>query len=201
MPSKNNQRCNDARIAEEGLQVDESNSITWNKSHSEYPRNYSWPRKAYDTGAILLYELFTTVISTTGPSAAEPARREYNIGPVAALAAFSFAYNAGQALGSLLLPPYSESIGRRKLFIYSAAVYSIASLITGVVPSIAGAVVGRFIAGAASTVPSVVAAGYIEDLYNYKHRVWVVLAWQSSATLGLSIGPTYGSFIASLVGW
>src|SRR5689334_20267049 len=135
MSTTDNHRRDDARIAEAGLQVDDENTITWNKSHSEYPRNFPWARKTYDTSVILLFEFFTTMISTTGPSAAEPASKEYNISSVASLAAFSFAYSSGQAVCSLVLPAYSESIGRRKLFIYSAAVYAIASVLTAAVPS------------------------------------------------------------------
>jgi MFS family permease len=99
------------------------------------------------------------------------------------------------------MPPLSESFGRRKPYIYSCAAFSIGSLITGVVPSVAGVFIGRFISGFASSVPSVVIAGSIEDMYASTHRVWMIFVWNSSTTLGLILGPIYGSYIAHAVGW
>jgi MFS family permease len=110
-------------------------------------------------------------------------------------------YQIGQAIGGLLMPPFSETFGRRKPYLYSCAAYSIGCLVTGVVPSIAGVLVGRFISGFASAVPSVVLAGSIEDLYAGTHRVWMILVWNSSTTLGLILGPIYGSYMADAIGW
>jgi MFS family permease len=99
------------------------------------------------------------------------------------------------------MPPFSESFGRRKPYIYSCAAFSIGSLLTGVVPSIAGVIIGRFICGFASAVPSVVIAGSIQDMYADTHRVWMVFVWNSSTTLALVLGPIYGSYIADSIGW
>lgn len=79
--------------------------------------------------------------------------------------------------------------------------YAISSLIVGVVPSVAGVFVGRLFSGFASSVPSVVLAGSIEDIFASKTRVWLILLWNSSTTLGLTIGPIYGSYIGEAVGW
>jgi MFS family permease len=99
------------------------------------------------------------------------------------------------------MPPLSESFGRRAPYIYSCAAFSIGSLIAGVVPSIAGVFVGRFICGFASAVPSVVIAGSVQDMYSPDHRIWMILVWNSSATLGLTVGPVYGSYIGHAIGW
>jgi MFS family permease len=100
-----------------------------------------------------------------------------------------------------MMPPFSESFGRRKPYIYSCAAFSIGSLLTGIVPSAAGVFFGRFMSGFASAVPSVVIAGSIEDMYASTHRVWMILLWNSSTTLALTIGPIYGSYIAHAIGW
>jgi MFS family permease len=73
------------------------------------------------------------------------------------------------------MPPFTESFGRRKSYFYSCAIYSIGCLITAVVPhTTAGVIVGRFISGLASAVPSVVVAGSIEDIYDARSRVWMM---------------------------
>jgi MFS family permease len=99
------------------------------------------------------------------------------------------------------MPPFSESFGRRKPYIYSCIAFSIGSVVAGVAPSIAGVFAGRFISGFASSVPSVVIAGSIQDMYASTHRIWMILVWNSSTTLGLIAGPIYGSYIARAIGW
>lgn len=99
------------------------------------------------------------------------------------------------------MPSFSESFGRTNPYLYSCAAFSIGALITGVVPSVAGVFIGRFISGFASSVPSVIIAGSIEDLYAGTQRVWMILVWNSSTTLGLIVGPIYGTYIASAIGW
>ena len=64
-----------------------------------------------------------------------------------------------------MMPPCSEALGRHNPYLYSTAIYSIACLLVGVVPHIAGVFIGRFFSGFASAVPSVVLAGSIEDLF------------------------------------
>jgi predicted AlkP superfamily pyrophosphatase or phosphodiesterase len=69
------------------------------------------------------------------------------------------------------MPPFSESFGRMKPDLYSCTAFSLGCLVTGVVPSVAGVFVGRFISRFASSVPSVFLTGNIEDLYAGTHRI------------------------------
>jgi MFS family permease len=135
------------------------------------------------------------------PSAAELARMEYGVSHLVALAAFSLMYQLGQALGGLVVPPYSETGGRRMPYIVSSAIFSLCCLLIGLVPSISMVYIGRFICGFASAVPSVVLAGSVEDLFNSRERVWLVLLWNSLATAGLIFGPIFGMYIGLHVGW
>lgn len=188
-------------IAQRGLRRSDSNTLKWDTRHEDFPRNWSINRKFYDGLLIFFLEFYTTVISTTGPSAAEQAMSEYGLGRVEALTGFQFTYGIGQALGGLIMPPFSELLGRRKSFLLSASVYSISSLITGVVPSPAGVFIGRFLSGYASSVPSIVLAGSIEDLYTSRTRLWFLWLWNCCTSLGLVIGPIYGSYVIASIGW
>ena len=120
---------------------------------------------------------------------------------MAALVAFSLMYQLGQALGGLIVPPVSETFGRRKPYIVSGAVFAVACLLVGLVPSLVGVYTGRFVSGFASAVPSVVLAGSVEDLFNSRSRVWLVLLWNSLATAGLIFGPIFGVYISLTLGW
>lgn len=190
-----------ARIAEEGLQKSDSNQLDWRQDHREYPLNWVTWRKALDTTILFSFQFFCTIFATSGPSTALLARIEYGLSRTVSMVAFSFMYSIGQAIGGLIMPPFSECFGRRRPYIYASASFSIGCLLVGVVPHSSGAFIGRFISGAASAVPSVVPAGSIHDIHSGRSRVWVILLWNSSTTLGLITGPVFGSYISFYIGW
>jgi MFS family permease len=109
-------------------------------------------------------------------------------------------YQFGQAFGGVVFPPYSESFGRKSVYLVSSLLYCVSCAVVGIVPSVAAAVVGRFISGIMSAVPSVVVSGSVEDLYNMKHRVWLMFLWACATTMGLLLGPIYGSYISTTIG-
>ncbi|KAI9710150.1 MAG: hypothetical protein M1820_002952 [Bogoriella megaspora] len=191
----------DEHLSRLGVQRSQSNHISWRKDASDHPRNWSPSRKIYDTTIIILLEFYTTVISTTGPSAANSAGQEYGVSPLLSLVAFSLLYQLGQAFGGLIIPPYSESFGRRIPYLVSSFIFAAFCLIVGLVPSVAVVFISRFITGFASAVPSVVIAGSIEDMFNARSRVWLVFAWNALTTLGLVFGPIYGAYIDREHGW
>ncbi|KAL4963144.1 major facilitator superfamily domain-containing protein [Aspergillus stella-maris] len=192
----------DDHLAKYGLEKDpESGYVRWRRDSKDHPRNWSPMRKAYDTSLVMLFEFYTTVISTTGASAADHAMQDYGYSNMTLLVAFSLIYQIGQALGGLIIPPSSDLFGRRMPYLLSCAVFCVACLIVGVVPHISGVVIGRFFSGFASAVPSVVVSGTVEDQFSTEHRVWIVLAWNAAATAGLSFGPVYASSITSVVSW
>jgi MFS family permease len=83
----------------------------------------------------------------------------------------------------------------------SSLVYCVSCIIIGVTPSVTGAVIGRFVSGVMSAVPSVIVSGSVEDMFNTKQRVWIMFIWACFTTLGLLLGPMYGSYISITVGW
>ncbi|KAM5444755.1 hypothetical protein MferCBS31731_000210 [Microsporum ferrugineum] len=148
--------------------------LRWQASNPKHPRNWGMLRKIYDSGLIILLDLFTTTVSTAGSAAADHARHEFGISPILAVFLFVSVYLLGQGMGGIIFPPYSESFGRKKLYIVSTGLYSVFCVIVGVVPSISGAIVGRFFTGFLSAIPTIVVAGSIEDMFNSKDRIWLI---------------------------
>lgn len=110
-------------------------------------------------------------------------------------------YQLGQALGSLTIPPVSELIGRRTPYLLSTLLFALSSLLLAAVPSPATIHITRFISGVASAVPSVVIAGSVEDIYDTRSRVWIVVLWNAGTTVGLCCGPVYAAYISQALGW
>jgi len=52
-----------------------------------------------------------------------------------------------------------------------------------------------------SAVPSVVVSGSVEDMFNVKDRIWMMFLWASATTLGILLGPIYGSYVSVYLGW
>jgi MFS family permease len=73
--------------------------------------------------------------------------------------------------------------------------------VTGLVPHSSAVWIGRFITGFASAIPAVVTAGSIEDMFDGKQRVWLVVLWNAGSTAGLCLGPVYGAYIISFLNW
>lgn len=113
----------------------------------------------------------------------------------------SHRYLIGQGIGGVIFPPCSEAFGRRWLYIVSIGLSSIFCVLIGVIPSLAAVVIGRFVIGALSAIPTIVVAGSIEDIFNAKDRIWLVYLWAMVSNLGLVMGPIMGSYITAALGW
>ena len=72
---------------------------------------------------------------------------------------------------------------------------------TGLVSHPSAVWIGRFVTGFASAIPAVVTAGSIEDMFDGKQRVWLVVLWNAGSTAGLCLGPVYGAYIISSLSW
>lgn len=100
-----------------------------------------------------------------------------------------------------MFPPYSESFGRKRLYIISTALYSIFCVLIGVIHPLAGVVIGRSVTGFLSAIPTIVVAGSIEDMWNSQARIWFIFAWAMVANMGLIVGPIMSTYICTSLGW
>ena len=107
----------------------------------------------------------------------------------------------GLSIGSLLFPPFSETLGRKHIFTTSTLLYGIFCVIAAI-SDLRAVYIGRFFSGMLSAAPCVVAAGSIEDMWDSKDRIWVIFAWEVMGILGLAVGPIIGIYITtSSLGW
>lgn len=106
-----------------------------------------------------------------------------------------------QGVGNIIFPPYSETFGRKGLYVISTAVFSAFCVVIAAVPSPAASVVGRAITGFASAIPNVVITGSIEDMFNSRDRIWLVFAYYAIADFGVAMGPVTSMHITTRYGW
>lgn len=110
-------------------------------------------------------------------------------------------YLIGQAVGGIFLPPWSESFGRKNLYVVSTGLYSLSCVMVAALPTVPGIVIGRVIGGLLSSIPTIVAAGSIEDLWDTRARVWWVFWWSMVANIGLLTGGVVSDLIMSYLHW
>jgi MFS family permease len=124
-----------------------------------------------------------------------------NFDPESSHADTSARYLIGQAIGGVFFPPYSETFGRKTLYVASTLGFSAFSAIVASVPSLAAVVVARFITGFLSAIPTIVVAGSIEDVFNIRARVWMIFIWATTGNVAVCIGPIYSTYITNTLGW
>jgi MFS family permease len=107
----------------------------------------------------------------------------------------------GKIIGGTFIPPYSESIGRKYIYIISCFIFLVTNITVAAVPSMNAVYISRFFMGFTSAIPAVVTAGSIEDIYDGTGRIWAIYIWVSAASFALGLGPIYGAYIAASIGW
>ncbi|KAL4815735.1 MFS general substrate transporter [Aspergillus spinulosporus] len=110
-------------------------------------------------------------------------------------------YTLGFAITPMVLAPFSETLGRRPVFLGSGVLFTICLAGCGASSSLAGLLVGRFFLGVAGSSFSSIVGGVISDIYA-DHERNVPMALFSGATLfGTGLGPLVSSIIVSRRTW
>jgi len=126
----------------------------------------------YDTGVISGAILFV--------------RQKFHLGAVGTevvTSAVVFGAILGAALGGVL----STRLGRRRTIIAAAAVFSVGAVVTGVAPSVAVILAGRFIVGVTIGVMSLVGPMYIAEVAPAAKRGGMVSINQLAVTIGIVV--------------
>ncbi|TGO83410.1 hypothetical protein BPOR_0652g00010 [Botrytis porri] len=176
------------RLNDLGLRMSDDNIIDWLPKNQNHPRNWPLKRKLANTACIFLLDTFGALLESGGLIAATQAATEYGISQTQSLIAFSLMYGIGGALGSIVFPPYSEAFGRKPILTFAALLLPLSCMITGLVPSIAGVYIGRFIMGATISIPSTINVGSLEDMWEPATQGHAIYAWVLSAGLGAALG-------------
>ncbi|KAJ5577672.1 uncharacterized protein N7459_006636 [Penicillium hispanicum] len=175
--------------------------VRWHSENPKHPRNWSFTRKVFDVGLVCILDLFITASSTAGAAAAAEAKHDYRLQPTFATFCFVTLFLLGQCVGSLVFPPWTESFGRKNMYIVSSGLSCICCIVIGSVHSLGAAIAMRVTAGLLSAVPGTVVGGSIEDMFNSQARIWVIFGWTVASNIGLIVGPIMSSYIIELINW
>lgn len=95
----------------------------------------------------------------------------------------------------------ADTIGRRNVLLWSLAVFTVASFVCGVAPSIGWLVAGRFFQGAAAGGMIPAALGLILSTTPRERIPRAVATWSAAAGFSAVIGPSVGGVLLRVLDW
>lgn len=189
-------------LSKDHLIFNDKHRVDFADGSPTHPRLWSLRRKLSDSAIICLLEFVTTMISNAGSNIAEPAARHMDVSTDISIFSLVTLYMLGQAIGGLVFPPVTEVIGSKFIYISSTAVYGGLCFMIGFAPNLPVIVLGRFLCGLLSAMPTCVAIGSLENMWDSRARIWAIALWAAAGILAMAVGPLFAVYVReSSLGW
>ena len=88
-----------------------------------------------------------------------------------------------------------------KLYIVSTGLHAVFCVVVAAVPHLPAVIVGRFMTGFLSSIPTCGVTGSIEDMFASEARVGAMFIHVTLANLGLFLGAFVGAYISFTIRW
>eukprot|EP00906_Rhabdomonas_costata_P025187 RCo036078 len=173
----------------EWLPNDPENAMTW-------PRAYKW----YSTIFLAISTLSVSLASSAYSGGILSIAQQFPSSTVVLTLGVSL-YVLGFAFGPLLWAPFSEVLGRRNLFIFTYAMFTMWQGVTIVSSDTHTLLIFRFLAGFFGASPLVNSGGTLADMFTAKERGLAVAVFSAAPFMGPALGPITGGFLGMTSGW
>ena len=124
--------------------------------------------------------------------------------PDASLGTLSWVFNVYNiALAALLVPAgrFTDLFGRRKLFAAGVLVFTVASALCAVAPSVGALIAARALQGAGAAIILPASLGLILAAYPEDRRNQAVALWSATGALAAGLGPSVGGLLVDVADW
>ncbi len=107
------------------------------------------------------------------------------------------------ANAAFLLPfgRLADIYGRKKIFTYGVIIYTIASILAALSPSVIYLIMGSFLQGMGCALIFATGVAILSSVYPPNHRGEVLGFFVTAVYVGLFLGPLLGGFLAQNLGW
>jgi multidrug resistance protein len=170
----------------------------------QYPRNWTWGAKVWQTALVACYTLISPMTSSIPSMAMPEIARTLGMEHSTFLKLFLVLVMVlAWAVGPLVIAPISESasVGRRLVLNILIWANFFFNLGCGLCHTPAQLCVFRFLGGLAGCAPLNVGAGTLADLYDDDERLVAMAFYSMCPTLGPVLSPVISGFIVSHIGW
>lgn len=169
----------------------EDGDVIWvTLEEHENPYKWSKPRKYFTTLALCGFSFLVSGASSgyAAPGAESDLVDKLNTSSTLFELGLGI-YVIGYALGPLFLAPFSEIVGRYKVYVVSYFVFMCMFITISLSPTITGVVLGRLISGLAASTGSTLVGGSIADIFDDESRGIPMSLFSMSALQGAGIFP------------
>lgn len=107
----------------------------------------------------------------------------------------------GMGIGTLIVGPLSDALGRKRVILMGAALYVIGASLALIAPSLEMILLARVIQGLGAAGPRVVSLAMIRDLYSGRAMAQIISYAMLIFTLFPAVAPLIGAAIIAGFGW
>jgi len=112
------------------------------------------------------------------------------------------AYGLGMAVFIMTAATLADLHGRRRWYVIGIAVFTLASIVCGIAPSLGVLNFARGVQGLAAATANVTSLALVSSAFpDPKQKAHAIGIWTAIASLGVAIGPTLGGVLVEEYGW
>ncbi|TIA82263.1 hypothetical protein E3P98_01499 [Wallemia ichthyophaga] len=178
-------------MSKDDNEASKDSEVIWvSLEEHENPFNWSKPRKYFTTLALCGFSFLVSGASSgyAAPGAEADLIEQLNTSSTLFELGLGI-YVIGYALGPLFLAPFSEIIGRYRVYVVSYFIFMCMFITISLSPTITGVVLGRLISGLAASTGSTLVGGSIADIFDDETRGIPMSFFSMSALQGAGIFP------------
>jgi multidrug resistance protein len=177
-----------------------SSLVKFTDHDSDNPKAWSPKKKLTNVGIIALMAILSPLASSMFTPGIAQVAEDLNCSEKAVIATTTgFVIMLG--LGPLLLAPFSETFGRRKLYIWCFAIFTVLQIPTALAPNVGVLIAARTISGFFGSVGIANGGGTISDMYEPSERASIFGWYLLGPLMGPTIGPLFGGLIITHLNW
>lgn len=110
-------------------------------------------------------------------------------------------FMAGLGLGTFVMGPLSDALGRRRLLLAGLAVYMAAAVAAALAQDMTTLLVARFVQGLGASAPRVIAQALVRDQFEGRMMARVLSFSMTLFTLVPAVAPFLGALLGGAFGW
>ena len=119
---------------------------------------------------------------------------------MASFAAFAAGYLA-RPIGGIVLSHFGDRYGRRRVFVLGVGLFTVASLLCAVAPSVELLIAARLLQGIGGALLTPGSLALIEASFRPGDRARAIGAWSGLGGVATAIGPLLGGYLIGAVSW
>ncbi|OAL40056.1 hypothetical protein AYO20_00474 [Fonsecaea nubica] len=178
----------------------ETHRIQFGVDDEENPKAWNGRKKILNVGIISLMAVLSPLASSMFTPGINQIAKDLDTSEQSVIATTTgFVITLG--LGPLVWAPLSEDFGRRALYIFCFAVFTLLQAASALSPNIQTLIAMRTVSGFFGSVGIANGGGTISDMYDPSERAGIFGWYLLGPLLGPTLGPLFGGVIVSRLGW